>query len=259
MNRTTEGKVKALLAEPFEMKSVGSDFTIRGYASKPVVDRYGEVVEVEAFRETLGAYAANAILLNQHRMYEPIGRCTSLDLRHDGLFVEAVVGHGWTVADAVRRQIEQKIVKSFSIGFRETKSGMTDRDGIYHILGLELLELSTVSVPACAAAEFEHDGNGKLLSINLLDHERRTAPARALSPAELRQLRGLAEQVKVLTLQMQVRDLQARQRARDGKRVELDATLKTLRLQLAHLKRQIVADEMVAAVDPKNGPLTWAV
>jgi len=143
---------------------------IRGYASTNDTDRVNDIIEPEAFADSVkGAYADNPIVLFQHKYDEPIGKATSLQIDSKGLYIEAMI-----VDDKIEPKLQAGILKAFSVGFRPIKEIYKTADGrlldpdnwddldriiwddtvIRIIKEVELFEISIVSVPANATALF---------------------------------------------------------------------------------------------------------
>lgn len=129
-HRDVLGQVKAIASDGFTVKAVGDDMHFSGYANTPTVDRYNEVVEASAFTKYLPAYKKNPVMLKDHDPRRAIGTFPHVEVRSDGLYVHGVIGHGWENADEARKQVEQKVLRAMSIGFRETGEGFVDRDGV---------------------------------------------------------------------------------------------------------------------------------
>ena len=122
--------------------------TISGYANRYkseegqlVIDRSSESVMPSGY--DLQSYKKNPILLYQHDKSRPIGKIVALELRSDGLYVEA------NVHDMLDHQayyaVKHSILKTFSIGF--IVKDYTEVDDVYFWTEIELLEISIVSVP----------------------------------------------------------------------------------------------------------------
>lgn len=126
---------------------------IEGYASTKDVDRYGDVVEPTAFKDTMEVYMKNPQLLLQHKHDKPIGGVMEYDIDDNGLYIKAEVRHN---DDNVQDKIESKTLRGFSIGWRLKKARIEEVknddgeiiDFIWIIEELELLEISVVAVPA---------------------------------------------------------------------------------------------------------------
>jgi HK97 family phage prohead protease len=165
---TVRGKIKSYVGE-IEVREPAGERVIAGIASAPNVDRYREVIDLEAFRATLDIYRKNPILLLYHDMRRPLGTVT-LDLREDALYFEAELVKGTRDADEAWTNIKQGVLKAVSIGFRELETDIDIETGILHITKLELYELSVVTVPALREALFTVSG-GKCVNIELLPED----------------------------------------------------------------------------------------
>src|SRR5439155_3130553 len=174
------GKVKSTAQDTLEIstkaKGSSAEFRISGYASKPVIDRVGDVVEVKAFVETMDDFMKNPVMLWMHDATEPIGTWDQYELRPDGLWMSGTIAAGTPAAEKARTLISHKAVRALSIGFRETAGAPDETDNTYHINGLHLYEVSVVSVPANQEALFSTD-NGKLLSVDLVPEATEEPPA----------------------------------------------------------------------------------
>lgn len=182
-----QGKVKALEGSSLEVttKDAQGQRRISGYANKPTVDRTNDVVEVKAFHDTMARFMNNPIMLLMHNSNQPIGTWDRYELRSDGLWVSGVIATGTKAAEEAWALIEQQVLRSLSIGFRELDGGYSDNEGdsAYHITKLDLLEVSVVSVPANADAVFTVDKSGAVQSIKLLGESRRPTKEEAKSLA----------------------------------------------------------------------------
>ena len=143
---------------------------IKGYASTPTLDRYNDVVEPSAFRESIKKnYKKNPIILFQHKDDRPIGKATFMSIDEKGLYIEAMI-----VDDEIEPKIKAGILKTFSIGYLPLKTAYFDGEGneldptsaedrqkIWFdsdvkrvIKKVDLVENSIVSVPANPDAVF---------------------------------------------------------------------------------------------------------
>jgi hypothetical protein len=91
-------------------------------------------------------------MLWQHSHKDPVGWVRSIDIRSDGLWIEAEFAEGFERADEVWRMVEAGLINGFSIGFRALKSEPLDNGGL-RFTKWELLEISVVVVPANADAK----------------------------------------------------------------------------------------------------------
>jgi HK97 family phage prohead protease len=213
---------------PFTLSADGG--TITGIGNAPVIDRYDELLPVESYARDLDAFRANPIMLLQHRADWPIGSYSTIEARATGLHLTGHLGHGFEPADTARKQVAQKILRQFSVGFRELESGAVNKDGIYVFKRVEILECSIVSIPANAAATFEVAEGGKLLRIKMVDEQRRMA--RPLITTERVRLTGLRQQLASVLVQIARREL----RRTDARH---DRTLARLRTEVAALEKAI--------------------
>ena len=175
MSDTIRGKVLSTFHTVIkEAASDGGERRIRGFASTSNLDRVREVIEPTAFANTLKTFNQNPIMLWMHDTRQPVGHFDQLEIREDGLWVSGVIGRGFHPADRAWEMIEQRVLRAFSVGFREIDHEIRehrDEQGnlheILHITDLELLEISLVSIPANREALFTMEG-GKLLDIEVL-------------------------------------------------------------------------------------------
>lgn len=147
----------------FEWKAVDNDsdvlVRIKGFASTKEVDSFDEIVDPEAFRESLPKFMERPIVLFGHVWHSiPIGRVTSAEIQEFGLFVEIEIFNTVLGVD-VAKLIKKKLLKSLSIGFQLKKIEISDDDDDPdRITNLRLLEISVVNVPANDASNFEVNG-----------------------------------------------------------------------------------------------------
>lgn len=170
MSETTQirGKVKSITLDAITTIKADSERRISGYASKPVRDRVGDIVETAAFFDTMPKFMEmNPMMLYMHNPTAPIGKWDKYELRQDGLWMSGFLADNVAKADEAWQLSRQGILRALSIGFREIDAGM-EEDGNYHIRRLDLLEVSPVAIPANQEALFTVGDGGKLLDIELL-------------------------------------------------------------------------------------------
>ena len=141
-----------------------------GMANVNKVDRYGDLVEPNAFRRSLKSYLKhNPIVLFMHDRWAPIGRITDAEIRKNGLWVRGYVmplvdeagfelaGEMASYLKWVRSLVKQDVIRTLSIGFYPLRSKQVNmKDPMWPekerkvriIQDLELLEISFVSLPA---------------------------------------------------------------------------------------------------------------
>lgn len=115
---------------------------IRGLASTISVDRQNDVVV-----PTAGSWKLPVPLLWQHSHKDPVGWVRSIEVRSDGLWIEAEFAEGIGRADEIWQMVNARLIDNFSIGFRALKSEPLPGGGL-RFTKWELLEISVVVVPA---------------------------------------------------------------------------------------------------------------
>jgi HK97 family phage prohead protease len=123
---------------------------IKGIASTPSADRYGDVVE------PMGAkFVTPMPLLWQHRHAEPVGNMTLAAPTKNGIPFEAVLpiireaGRLKDRVDEAIHSLKYGLVSAVSIGFQPLEGGMERmKEGGYRFKVWEWLELSLVTIPA---------------------------------------------------------------------------------------------------------------
>jgi uncharacterized protein len=132
---------------------------IRGLASSVRPDRVGDVVEPAG-----GTWNLPLPLLLQHSHSDPIGWVRSIEVRNNGLWIEAEFAEGFAKADESWRMVEAGLMDSLSIGFRSIKSSPLPSGGL-RFEKWELLEISVVTVPANADAKIRRERQPAQLAI----------------------------------------------------------------------------------------------
>jgi len=129
-------------------KEKAKKLRIEGYANTTTKDRSGDIITADAWRKGIDNYRNNPILLNQHKHDQPIGRVDTISVDDKGIFVEASISDAAEKLYGIKTLIQDKALKSFSVGFR-IKDGMRndDNEDSLTITDVELLEISVVSVP----------------------------------------------------------------------------------------------------------------
>lgn len=137
----------------FEVKALDSSKrTFKGWATTPAVDRVGDIIN------PLGAKFKNPLpLLHQHRHDMPIGLVRFDTPTAKGIEFEAEIptidepGSLKDRLDTAWGEIQHGLVRAVSIGFRPLKYAYKEDGGI-DFQEVEIYELSSVSIPANAAA-----------------------------------------------------------------------------------------------------------
>ncbi len=138
-----------LVVKETTIANKGSDvIVISGYANryldqngKLVVDRSEEAVLPQGY--DIESFMKNPILLYSHQKDQPIGTIINIDIRVDGLYIEAEV-HKF-MNERAFYGVQNGILKTFSIGFMI--KDYAEVDDVYLWTATELLEVSIVSVP----------------------------------------------------------------------------------------------------------------
>jgi HK97 family phage prohead protease len=170
--KIVKGKVKSFTVDNLVVtKEASGERRISGWASKPVVDRGGDIVEVTAFAKAVGKWDTDPpIMLYMHDSRRPLGTWDRVKLTPEGLWVSGTMApSGVKDADEAWILAKHKALRSLSIGFIELDGDMED-DG-YHIKDLDLFEISPVSIPMNQEAHFEVGDGGKILGITLIEEK----------------------------------------------------------------------------------------
>lgn len=144
----------------FKAAEVADDGTFSGYGSVfDVKDSYGDVVMPGAFKESLKRIKATGAPLPalwQHRSDQPIGGYTELSEDQYGLKVE-----GFLLVDEIplARQafalMKKKIVRGLSIGYYIEDGFYNEKDKVFQLRKLDLVEVSPVTFPANDKAQID--------------------------------------------------------------------------------------------------------
>lgn len=133
---------------------------LEAVASTGGKDRDSEIIEPEAWRESLDGYRRNPVILatHQHRLMDGrspvIGSSVQTDLA-DGQLVIRPKFAGTPLGQEYRQLYAERHMRAFSVGFIPIEGGMQERDlgggkkkRLYVHTRVELLEVSAVPVPA---------------------------------------------------------------------------------------------------------------
>jgi len=146
-----------LIVKEFEMqnKELGAPIDenvlyIKGYANRYldnsgqlVIDRSGD--SVLPYGYNLENFMKNPILLSYHDKQEPVGKIIDIKISTDGLEITAEVHK--LLNPKVFYAVQNKILKTFSIGFKPLDAQYDPHIDVYYYKAVELLEVSIVSVP----------------------------------------------------------------------------------------------------------------
>ena len=151
---------------------------ITGLANTPIVDRYNEVITLEALRDAIPEFKKNPMMLFMHSMANPIGLYDSFAIVESkraiksGLELSGTIGTNFEPAERAWTMAQQRILRAMSIGFIPHKWEMREIDNkrtgkkqpVLHYTLIELLENSLVSIPANSGALFTVD-KGALVDV----------------------------------------------------------------------------------------------
>lgn len=143
--------------ERFQIKEAsGGGLVIEGWANKAVRDRGEELIVPEAW--DLENYGKNGVILFNHDMDKPIGKCVDVKAMDGGLWIKARISKSKDpMVSYVRDMISEGILNSFSVGFNPLESKKAvDSDG-KDITKAELYECSVVSIPMNQDSQFAHN------------------------------------------------------------------------------------------------------
>ena len=121
------------------------------------IDRSDEVVLPDAFKDSLGAFIANPVVLTSHKHSLPTGEppvignvvTDTIKFAKDNVTM-AILFDDDELSQKWARKYRKKSMRAFSIGFRGLEGEWKDIEGgkIWIWTKIELLEVSAVAVPA---------------------------------------------------------------------------------------------------------------
>lgn len=149
---------------------------ISGLASTDTLDRQGDIVDPRG-----GTWSLPVPLLFGHDHSVPVGWVRSVEVRGNGLWIEAEFAEGVGRADEIWSMVDKGLISTYSIGFIPTEPGEILRGGGRKFTGWELLEISVVVVPANRDARIERS-TAAVLPHN--HHARRTGPVKLITEKE---------------------------------------------------------------------------
>lgn len=135
------------LTDVTKFMSPGGKRIVRGWASTVRPDRVGDIVVPAG-----GKWTLPVPLLWQHSHKDPVGFVRSIEVRNNGLWIEAEFVEGFERADEVWRMVDAELIDAFSIGFRAIDPPEILATGGRRYGSWELLEVSCVCIPANADA-----------------------------------------------------------------------------------------------------------
>ena len=138
-----------------EFKAASDDGTLSGHASIfGNTDLQGDIVERGAFKQILVNEAGRIPLLWQHDARAPIGTARVAE-DAKGLAFDARLVLADPLAVSARAHVKAGSVRGVSIGFSVLKDGAKFIDGVRHLVGLALHEISLVTFAANPLARVE--------------------------------------------------------------------------------------------------------
>ena len=136
-----------------EDSSSDGDVIIEGWANKAVVDDVGDLLKFDQVDMT--RFKKNPILFYNHDRSIPVGKVLEHKLTEAGLWVKAVISKSKDpIVSMVRDLVREGILKTFSIGFEVHEEKFNRELNYNEITKWKLLELSVVTLPCNADAEF---------------------------------------------------------------------------------------------------------
>jgi len=157
--KTLEEKVKLLKEKTFyqemQVKEVQTNddesLSVSGYFNRFRLDsgaivKDGDGDSVLPNSMNLERYRINPIVLAQHRHGDPIGTCTNIELREDGVWGTAKIYKA--LNETMYNAVKLGVVKTFSIGFTVGDVTYNADLDIWFLKETSLLELSLVSIPS---------------------------------------------------------------------------------------------------------------
>ena len=154
------GEFKRIFTPEAEEKNKEEDgyLRIEGYANTTIVDRVNTYIPSEEWAAAIEHFMKNPIILFNHNYDEPVGKAEEIRIDDKGLYIKVAISPKTKEGKKVIALIEDKILKSFSVGFRikdyEAIEYNEDRDA-YKLVGIDLLEVSVVTVPANQESLFD--------------------------------------------------------------------------------------------------------
>ena len=119
---------------------------IQGLVSTPDLDLDGEIVEPEAFRSSMPAFAQNPVMLAYHRMDWPVGLWDQKqEISEAGLFLSGWIG-GSEVG--IQEKVLDGVLKRASVGYFPKRVVWEEDEELWRITDLALFETSLVPIPA---------------------------------------------------------------------------------------------------------------
>lgn len=137
----------------------GDPGSFEGYGSVfNVVDSYKDVVRKGAFVDSIKSIktSGNPLpVLWQHNAEDVIGSYSEMSEDDHGLMMKGsiLIDNGIPEADKAYKLMKAKLVTGLSIGYMVTKGTFNEKDNVYDLLAVDLVETSIVTFPANKEAQ----------------------------------------------------------------------------------------------------------
>lgn len=131
--------------------------SFEGMANVRVIDRIGDLIDPQAFSESIDEYMLNPVLRFNHEEGSLIGSITEIRIQDDGLWVKGEIGE-WALAEDKWKQMQSGHLKALSIMGRvdEWEEKQTpDGQWFWYITKFYLIEISVVEIPMNQLSLFE--------------------------------------------------------------------------------------------------------
>ncbi len=169
--------------DPSDLDNTDKHFEriIEGLANTPIPDRVNDLVDPNAFDESLVRYKKNPILRRNHKADEVIGRVIKIEPRPEGLWIQARIFKGVDEAEKAWKLILQGGLQAFSVyGVIKEKQQKQQLDGkmVQHVTQFDLQEIAIVDIPANPDSLF------RIVAKSVDNMANETEKANELNPAE---------------------------------------------------------------------------
>ncbi len=134
---------------PFEIKQLSDSGTIEGLlAGFGNVDRHGDVIGSKAFTRTLAERGNRPLpMLLHHDHHRPVGAWKQWEERSEGLYVKGSLSLSTRDGQEAHALAKDGALTGLSIGYITKQAKLDRQTGENHLLDLELVEGSLVTVP----------------------------------------------------------------------------------------------------------------
>jgi len=137
----------------FEVKAVGGDTFVQGWANKCVVDRGKDIINKDAWN--LDNYKKVPTILFNHDKDKPIGKAVDVRPTDQGLWIKAKISNSKDPEiSKIRDLIQEGMLNAFSVGF-DSQDEQKNAEGINEIKQAELYEVSIVTLPMNQDSTFD--------------------------------------------------------------------------------------------------------